>query len=850
MDYFKYKEAILGLLASIIVIGYTAHISLVSNNSHVLDLSPFGRDEWRSKMRGGTATTHNVSKAKSALLKKYQAQPHYKDAGLNTWTELNNHEEGGRVRALAVHPADPDILFSGGASGGLWKSTNQGTTWSPIGDMLPSLSISTILIHPIHPDTMFVSTGEVITAGDKTTGSTPGAGIFRSQNGGITWQLVPALRGDQFDDFYWVQSIAFNPNDPSIIYAGKNGTKNQSNNGDGELWRFENFGETKTQMSLIPDLTDIIHIVVNPNDSANIAVCTEDNLVITQDGGQSWVDVDMLIPGTLGRAEVAFDPSDEDKIYALFSGMGVSAGVIYSSDDKGLSWTLEIGALTIFDNSFGNQGWYNNVIWVDPLNTDNIIVGGIDLWRYEVGSPGLTKLSDWTVNDQGLSAHADQHIIVAATDYSANNRKIYVGNDGGIASTNDITTVTTNSGWNLLNNGLNITQYYWSDIDGSDPHLIIAGSQDNGTIYTDDSGASWEKVNSGDGGYCAISAQDPTTQYSSTQNGDFEIKFGTLTGFIPYFDLAAEQGDAAPFITPMAIYPNDGNQIVVGGQKVYHIELDPTLSTSTVIDKTPNPPPNSFYDVSAIAVSEDGFALYVGYSDGSLWRYLGDITIAPAIKVYQHTSDRPITSIAIHPNLEGRVAISIGGYVEDNIIVGQNIDDLFLSNHTWTVKDEGIAGIHVNHLTWHPSKNNWIYAGTDFGIMASEDNGNNWNVSPNFLNISDGPVFTEVTKLQFTEAQTLGGHFLVATTYGRGIWKSDQIIRDELWLDHSTTNMIQNGLEGTPFQNIDDATIRGAHGQNWYIEAGTYTSGGNIIIDKRLGEINKTGNGSIIIGNN
>ncbi len=838
------KSIVITFITLVVSIG----LFITQDQSETIDeSSPIGRDEWRAQRRARTDTPAKVMKAKSLFGQRLAKSTMLKDGGLSSWTQLDIHEEGGRVRALAVHPTDPDILYCGAASGGIWKSTNGGASWSPLNDFLPSLSIGTILIDPLHPDTLYASTGETVTANNDPNNSTPGAGIFRSFDGGDSWELVPALSGDDFDDFYWVQSIAFDSADPSVFYAGKNGTKTSVNSGDGEVWKFENYGATKTLLYTAPLLGRIYHIVVNPGDKDNIFICTENGLRYTVDGGNSWPDAGFGVSS--GRVEVAVAPSNPNVVYALLQGS--ATGTIKISYNKGLSWSDVLTGLSIFSTTRGNLGWYANVIWVDPLDANQIVVGGIDLYRYRIGETNLTPISDHDQNDLGSSAHADQHVIVAASDYSGANKRIYVGNDGGIAALSNYSTVTTTSEWELLNNGLHITQYYDSDIDGANPQRIIAGAQDNGTVYTDDSGATWSKVAYSDGGYCAISRQDERLQYASSQYGDFEIKHGNLNLFAPYFDLEDEQGSPAPFIAPMAMNPTDGRQIIVGGERVYHIAFDTSTLQKTVTDITPDNPPNSFYEVSSIAISEDGFMTLVGYSDGSLWRYLGDsVTIAPAIKIYQHPVDRPITSIAIHPNISDRIAISIGGYVDDNVIIGLNVMRLILSQIEWEIRDNGIANIHVNDLVWHPTKNSWLYAATDLGIMATEDNGNNWNVSPNFMNVSDGPVFTEVSKLQFTQQKTLGGHELVATTYGRGIWISDDIIRTDMWVDEDAPGPVENGLFSSPFQDIESAADQQANGQTWHIDAGAYPTDGPVIITKRVGNVLKTGEGAVIIGDN
>ena len=176
--------------------------------------------------------------------------------------------------------------------------------------------------------------------------------------------------------------------------------------------------------------------------------------------------------------------------------------------DAGVSWTTINPTLPIFDPGAGaNNGWYHNVIWVDPTNAYLIIVGGVDLWRSTNGGLNFLPILDHDEYQNGLSTHANHHIIVAANNYSPTNKKVYIGNDGGIASTDNIATVGTTAGWNLLNGTtLGTTQFYASGIRGQNPNVIIGGSQDNGVIMSDDNGATWTHEIGGDGGYCGIEA--------------------------------------------------------------------------------------------------------------------------------------------------------------------------------------------------------------------------------------------------------------------------------------------------------------------------------------------------------
>ncbi len=193
-----------------------------------------------------------------------------------------------------------------------------------------------------------------------------------------------------------------------------------------------------------------------------------------------------------------------------------------------------------------------------------------------------------------------------------------------------------------------------------------------------------------------------------------------------------------------------------------------------------------------------------------------------------------------------KVVITTGGYFDDNIWLTNN------GGIDWVERSSGIPALHINCLAWHPEVSNWIYAGTDMGIMASEDNGQNWNTTPSFLETSDGPAFVEISDIGFTRENTLGGHSMVVTTYGRGMWKSKYLVNTDLYVDENSTNVIKNGRETTPFLEIQDAEERQAHGQTWHVDGGTYEVDTSkvVIIDKRIGELKLTGTGAVIIGEN
>jgi len=808
-----------------------------------------GRATWRREQRGGKVDPNKVIAARNQVKKMYQSAKAKRDAGLNKWEFLGPPAVGGRVRALAIHPNDGNILYAGGASGGIFKSTDAAGTWTPLDDFLPSLSISSIIVNPNNPSILYASTGEGITGGMEPTfsASSPGAGIFKSEDAGETWNLVNALNPDNLEGYHWINSLAFDPTNPNIFYAaGYTTNEDFSSYGGAVLYKFKFGGDSVATLPINPSNAQATKVYVNPGDRDNIFLCLSSGLQVSYDRGSTWANQD-TIPGFIansGRVEVAMSASNDSTVYALLSGSGLGSGIsvgsILRSTDKGVNWTTQITGLDIFYNGTSYAGGYHNVIWVDPEDVEHLLVGGIDLWRSITSGTSIVRVSDWTRHDDGKSAHADQHVIVAAKNFNtSSNPKIYVGNDGGIARANNYQTLKDTVGWQILNEGLNITQFYSSDIDGNNAKKIIAGAQDNGTWETDDFGASWIKSNGGDGGYCAFSKQANDPVYSSIQFGVFEATYPPNIGFRPHFDLGSV--DQAPFIAEMEIYPNEGTKILVGGENLWQVTHTPFGARNKQI--SPRVAKNGEY-ITAIEISEDSSQILVGYKDGDVYRSL-DGSNGPWVQCLGLGTVEGykggITDIALHPSDADKFVVTVGGYQDENIWY---TDD---GANTWEERSDGIPALHINCITWHPDIGTWLYVGTDMGIMASENSGQSWNVKPS-NGQNDGPAIVEISKLQFTQNNSFGSHWLVATTYGRGIWKTEFIIRKNVYLDEDCVNC-GPGTSSEPFELLEEAVERQAHGQVWTFDGGSYPLSGKVVIDRNIGKI-KTENEEVIkIGN-
>lgn len=407
-------------------------------------------------------------------------------AGISSaqWTSIGPGNIGGRIRTIAIHPTLPTSIFAGGVSGGIWKSSNSGASWTPVNDFMANLAISSIVFDPSNSNTMYAGTGESF-AGDGVRGF----GVFKSVDGGVSWSLLSGTNPTTTSsDWYFVNRIAISG---GVILAATNGGIYRSTDG-GATWL-----KTANTPSNYPR-----DIQFDPNNTNNAVAGFNGYVGYSRDAGVNWT----YVPVGTGRVELAYAKSSAN---TLFASVSINSGTLYKSTDGGASWS----SVSSYGH-LGNQGFYDNAIWVDPVNASHILLGGLDLWRSTNGGVTFTKISTWYYWPS--SVHADHHTIVSDPRYDgSSNRKVYFGNDGGIYSAADINAVNSNqssNGWTNLNNGLAITQFYSGAGRATAGTKIIGGTQDNGSLFY--SGTSnWGTFFGGDGGYSAVDSLDGNYLY-------------------------------------------------------------------------------------------------------------------------------------------------------------------------------------------------------------------------------------------------------------------------------------------------------------------------------------------------
>lgn len=683
-------------------------------------------------------------------------------AVLGTWEFLGPQNIGGRVRALVIHPTQPNVMWAAAVGGGVWKSTNGGTSWLPLSDLLPNIAVASLALDPTNPTVLYAGTGE----GFGNVDAIRGAGIFRTADGGSTWTQLPST-ANAF--FHYVNDIVVSKASGQRVYAA-------TSTG---VWRSLNGGASWARV-LDPKVGtgcgDLIISTKVPDDLV-LASCglDRDQGAIWRNAkaqaGTPWSKVSTEVE--MGRTTLAFAPSDQKVVYALASSRhpdihgalhavfrSASSGArgswkaqVRNTTNNPVSFFLLSNAGTGFcnDGSLNSQGWYDNVIAVDPKNPNRVWAGGIDLYRSDDGGKTWGIASYWwskLVQPPVLRsyAHADQHAIVFHPQYNGTtNKTLYVANDGGVFVTTNATAATGKSSAALCNptgaqvswqprNALGNTQFYhgapWPD--GTE---FFGGTQDNGTNYSRVGfPAGWIGLLGGDGGYTAIgssylfAATPGLSLQRSTDGENWEPITGEIT-------------DGALFIAPYALDSANGERLVLGGTRVWLTENSGTAWTAISNQLTPQ-------GISAVTIL-DG-AVIAGTPEGLLVTGTGS---AQPRQGY-------VSSVAYDPNNAGvayATYATFGGFhvwkTIDNGVTWQPID----GSGTARLPDVPVHSIVVD-----PIDSQWLYIGTDVGVFLTTDGGSTWAI--------ENTGFPNVV-VEWLAINEEAPQYLFAFTHGRSAWR-------------------------------------------------------------------------------
>ncbi|MFH1747064.1 MAG: hypothetical protein ABIG44_08475 [Planctomycetota bacterium] len=713
--------------------------------------------------------------------------------GVLGWNSIGPGNIGGRTRAIVIDPSNPDMMYAAGVTGGIWKSTDAGANWRSTDDFLQNLAVCALALDPANPNILYAGTGEGFFA---SWTKHRGLGIFKSIDAGETWNLLPGTL-DPEGAFYFVNKIVISPNDSNTIYAATmTGVWRSLDAGAtwsvvlANPWTFSAPPEVPETNGCSVGCTDL---AVRADTSPDVLWAAfgsfgQDGLYRSNDGGDTWIQYQT--GPEQGRMTLAIAPSHNDRMYILMaqnqSGWFGKLYSVFRSDDGGDSWYSSLD----FNHEFSewllsyvaiatgcyehptiySQGWYDNIIAVDPLDPDKVWVGGIDLYRSDDGGVtfGLSEYWFFYMEDPPPPTllHVDQHEIVFHPDYNGTTNQImYVGNDGGLYRTTNARAATTQEEcpmapdpgpppeivWENMNNGYGVTQFYHGD-SAKEVNMFAGGTQDNGTpqVWSDVTPNSWALVYGGDGGYVAI---DPT---------DSQHMFVEIQGFptirVSYdggetFELAVDgiTDTDGLFITPYVMDQSNPNIMWTGGSRPWRTTNG---AASWELAGSDFAGPST---ISAIAIApSDSNVVYLGFDNGYIVRSTNALAPVPTWTTYtQGLIGAWVSSVAVDPTDSDIAYCTYSTYGADHVLrkaAGSN---------QWTPidgsGDNGIPDIPCHWIAIRPCDAQQLYVGTELGIFASDDGGATWSPS------NDGLAHTIVETLDFKD-----DHTLAAFTHGRG----------------------------------------------------------------------------------
>ncbi|MFY7879279.1 MAG: hypothetical protein ACOVP6_04360 [Lacibacter sp.] len=672
------------------------------------------------------------------------------------WTALAPKNFAGRVLSMGFHPTDPNTMWVGSASGGLWKTTNGGTgaadgiNWQYVPTGFPVLGISSIVVSP-DGNTLYLGTGEVYkdpqtpTLGSGVTGSghdrsfrgTYGIGILKSTNGGTTWTKSLDF---SYSGAIAVMDLVMDPNNTQILYAATTSGLYRTTDGGSNWSLISVSGSPRLAMDLEykPGSSTVLYATFGNFGSSGSGIYKSTNA----DGvTPTFTKLTSGLPATItGKIQLAVTPADPARVYASIGhepGGTADAEGFYRSTNEGASWSGPASS-----NMIGQQGWYAHDIAVSRTSLDTIYWGELDLYRSVNGTSASSvsfgirsSWSAWNVNNttvgtlqEGTSngyVHADIHRILPSPH---NTNWVYILTDGGVfRSTDRCQTFQT------LNGGLQTAQIYaQAAVSRTDANFMLMGMQDNeGLVYEGNPGCR-RVPNLGDGFHAGISPSNHNNCYIASYNLDVlkstnkAVSFSqsALMGYGNY-----NGPISACFNAPFAIAPSNASKIY-GGTALLRKSVDALTNVAVVGSNTSYV--SGFYSpvLTITVANQSSDSLYCSTTPSTsgtairskLWRIVTNNTLSGGFYAYTRKTeitgslpDRYYTDIAVDPTDDKRIAVTLSGF---------NSSHVFLSldgGNNWTDIGVGLPDIPHNTVTFDPDNRDIIYVGNDQGVYYARD---------------------------------------------------------------------------------------------------------------------------------
>ncbi len=669
----------------------------------------------------------------------------------------------GRIRGLAIHPTNPNVVYIGAAAGGIWKTTDGGASWADKSGDFNRLTFGAIAIDPTNPNIVYAGTGETRYAFNTTTFE--GDGFYKSTNGGDSWTRITNGFGSetQFSD------IIVSPLNPGLVIAtiGTGNWNNQTPYNVG-LWRSTDAGITWTRIIENAGGYDLAIHPVNPNTVyAAFGNKSTYGFMVSTDAGLTWTSSSNGLPAQNQRARMQFDISKSNPLvmYCLvynntanISGMQTGA---FKTTDGGASWTqISAGeniAGTYDATSISDQGGYDLCVAASPEDPQTAFFGNVEISKTVNGSDisfvrnpnghygGANAWDGWT--------HTDIHIIKYAP---SNSSIMYVGCDGGIYK-------STNGGANFfhVNNGINTIQFYRVASHSTNENILYGGAQDNGNFRTVNKGSTnWIFSTTGDGMECFTDKSNPEQAFISTQNGTLFRTTNSGTNWLQSIRGVANTAWTAPYWQ----HPTVHNKIFAAlGRSIYRSDESGTYNTwtnisgeiaaSNLLTYAAHSPANTNNMMAIFSNYTLNPQVYISTNEGV------DFTDITANLTGSGFTQAMIQSVSADPVNGNIFYITRASYETGQVIKTTNL------GQTWTNISADLPKISTNAIFADPINSGHLYAANDFGVYRSLNNGTNW--------VRTGTGFPYVPVMSFSYFNNGVKRYLRAATHGRGVYELD-----------------------------------------------------------------------------
>ncbi|NQV03285.1 MAG: hypothetical protein HQ542_11605 [Bacteroidia bacterium] len=688
----------------------------------------------------------------------------------------------GRIDRIAFHPTNSSIIYIGATSGGLWKTTDGGSSWTPISNFIPSLGISGIVLDHTDPNkTIWVLTGDGDSFVDGYFVNNSGyirlsVGVLVTHDGGTTWEQTGTISTGDFAGYRLIQ----HPTNADILIAATSDGIYRTTDG-GDTWVQERAGKH-------------FDVEFKPGDPSRVYASGPGSFVYSTNTGDTW-NTNATFSHSLCsgyRVELAVTPDYPNKVY-LFAARGYSGSNtfcgFYASTDSGSSFTRLCNSPNVLgkeDGSGNDQSTYDMCITAHPTDDQKIVVGGLVTYKSTNGGSTFTAASTYRESG-GNYIHPDIHDVA----YSPVNGYLYAVGDGGFHR-------STNNGasWTDLYNGIETTQFYHMTDYDANQYAMLAGCQDNGVKYKTANSSNFSHIFCCDGADGVIQYNDQTKGFAAINNAIY--KYTNFTTTSPTLVLTGG------FFMQVEMNTGNTNIIYVSSNYVYSY----VVSTSTLTQlgstahghwalKTCPSNTSKIYAAGGTSAFATTGEMYMSSDGGTSWSTVSNNTGFPG------TFPR-ISDIGVKPNYSPQVYACFSGYTDGvKVVYSSN------SGTSWTNVSYDLPNVPVWSIEVDASNN--VYIGCDIGVYYKASGATNWEPFYNFL------PNVPVSDLAINE----GADQLLASTFGRGIWKSS--LRAPCAADASITANVSGPYFKSASNSITmTSQLTGGEGTSAVLRAGEY----------------------------